>query len=134
MVINSVKGKLNCLAQDRRQISKLVVCSKMGIPRCVIRSCSNNKKINSVVSYHEFPNDLKQRENWIETINANSMFKDEGLPKVQSCARLACVCRDHFEASCYENGRVRLRPGSVPSIFPSITSMISYYDDRLEIK
>ncbi|CAH1997452.1 unnamed protein product [Acanthoscelides obtectus] len=84
----------------------------------------------------KFPSDPQELFNWEQAVGIN-------LRKGRSNQRVRYICKDHFEANCFfaeppkimKDGteipltrkRLRLKPGSIPSIFPykSIPSSIS---------
>jgi len=58
---------------------------------CVAFGCNNQSRNNKTVSYHDFPKEKKQRDQWIAAI---------GRTEVPATGRL---CSDHFSPECYKD-------------------------------
>ena len=89
------------------------------MPHCMLPTCTNgsHKTQGSDVSYHRLPKHRHLRKIWINPIRRYNP------PKHNSCY----VCSEHFTPDCFEHSLKqafgkktprRLKPGSVPSIFP----------------
>ncbi|KAH7932845.1 hypothetical protein HPB49_003352 [Dermacentor silvarum] len=99
--------------------------------RCV-PGCTGNYKTGKKIQVFSFPKDCDTLKKWLRAIP-----RKDFVPT--SCTK---VCADHFDASCIERttsytdprtGKVievglpvpRLRPGSVPTVFPGCPSYLS---------
>ena len=108
-------------ATEHIETSSLRIILAMGYSRCVVRSCGNTKKRNPLLVFHEFPSDPLLRTEWIKIIEGNGGFKEHEYGKVEACIRDYCVCKVHFEETCYSDAG-RLKKNSTPSVFHSLIS------------
>ncbi|KAH8022748.1 hypothetical protein HPB51_004272 [Rhipicephalus microplus] len=103
--------------------------------KCCVPGCTGNYKTGKKIQVFSFPKDADALKQWLRAIP-----RKDFVPT--SCTK---VCADHFDASCIEKttsytdprtGRVievalrvpRLRPGSVPTVFPGCPSYLSVRD------
>ncbi|XP_037526412.2 uncharacterized protein LOC119403555 [Rhipicephalus sanguineus] len=103
--------------------------------KCSVPGCTGNYRTGKKIQVFSFPKDGDALNKWLRAIP-----RKDFVPT--SCTK---VCADHFDASCIERttsytdprtGRVievalpvpRLRPGSVPTIFPGCPSYLSVSD------
>ncbi|KAH8021825.1 hypothetical protein HPB51_018531 [Rhipicephalus microplus] len=103
--------------------------------KCCVPGCTDNYKTGKKIQVFSFPKDADALKQWLRAIP-----RKDFVPT--SCTK---VCADHFDASCIEKttsytdprtGRVievalavpRLRPGSVPTVFPGCPSYLSVRD------
>ncbi|XP_075744356.1 uncharacterized protein LOC142803139 [Rhipicephalus microplus] len=103
--------------------------------KCCVPGCTGNYKTGKKIQVFFFPKDADALKQWLRAIP-----RKDFVPT--SCTK---VCADHFDASCIEKttsytdprtGRVievalpvpRLRPGSVPTVFPGCPSYLSVRD------
>ncbi|XP_037504797.1 THAP domain-containing protein 1-like [Rhipicephalus sanguineus] len=103
--------------------------------KCSVPGCTGNYRTGKKIQVFSFPKDGDALNKWLRAIP-----RKDFVPT--SCTK---VCVDHFDASCIERttsytdprtGRVievalpvpRLRPGSVPTIFPGCPSYLSVSD------
>lgn len=88
------------------------------MPHCMVPGCTNNSRNAKGVSYHRIPRDSRLRQAWMARIRrVNPRNVDHSF-----------VCSSHFTPDCFEETlanlipgykrRARLKPNSVPSIFP----------------
>ena len=84
----------------------------------MVPECTNNSRKATGVSYHRIPKDTSLRQAWMARIR-----------RVNPCnVDHSFVCSAHFTPDCFEETpanlvagyrrRSRLRPNSVPSVFP----------------
>ncbi|KAH7975091.1 hypothetical protein HPB49_023507 [Dermacentor silvarum] len=100
--------------------------------KCCVPGCTGNYKTGKKIQVFSFPKDCDTLKKWLRAIP-----RKDFVPT--SCTK---VCADHFDASCIERttsytdprtGKVievglpvpRLRPGSVPTVFPGCPSYLS---------
>ncbi|KAH8018464.1 hypothetical protein HPB51_007018 [Rhipicephalus microplus] len=103
--------------------------------KCCVPGCTGNYKTGKKIQVFSFPKDADALKQWLRAIP-----RKDFVPI--SCTK---VCADHFDASCIEKttsytdprtGRVievalpvpRLRPGSVPTVFPGCPCYLSVRD------
>ena len=88
------------------------------MPHCMVPECTNNSRTAQGVSYHRIPRDISLRQAWmarIRRVNPRNISH-------------SFVCSAHFTPDCFEETlpnlvadyrrRPRLKPNSVPSVFP----------------
>ncbi|XP_076465863.1 uncharacterized protein LOC143297409 isoform X2 [Babylonia areolata] len=76
---------------------------------CAALKCRNCPQKGSGITFHKFPRDPTQREEWVKAVKRENF-------KVSKFSRL---CSSHFEESCLDRTgqTVRLRENAVPTIF-----------------
>ena len=82
------------------------------MPHCMVPGYTNNSRRTTGITYHRVPKDERLRQTWMARVRrANPRNLDN-----------SCVCSEHSTPDCFEEhgyrSRARLRPNSVPSIFP----------------
>ncbi|KAL1488972.1 hypothetical protein ABEB36_014754 [Hypothenemus hampei] len=92
------------------------------IKYCCVQFCGykrtflGTKKKSTSKPLYRFPNKPQLKEKWVQAlINLNGQSEISKLPKE------AYICSQHFEPDCLEKigfSAVRLKPGSIPTIFP----------------
>ena len=91
---------------------------------CVVPDCAKSPWRTDCrhISYHEFPNDLELRNEWIQRIfrGTHEPMKPKLAPKLTASHQ---VCSKHFLLKDYYPTLgiiqvIKLKPESVPSIFP----------------
>jgi hypothetical protein len=92
---------------------------------CDILNCNNNSNATKGISYHEIPCDPLLRLQCLNLINANSGFR-EGTFKLKTGRGYdnTFICQAHFEETCYEPNRRRLKRSVVPTKFPPIPDVV----------
>ena len=82
------------------------------MPHCMVPGCTNSSRKTTGITYHRVPKDERLRQAWMARIRRANPRNLEN----------SCVCAEHFTPDCFEEhgyqSRARLRPNSVPSIFP----------------
>ncbi|CAN7988402.1 unnamed protein product [Ixodes hexagonus] len=106
--------------------------------KCCVPRCISNYKTGNKEQVFSFPKDEDTFKKWIRAIPR----KDFMLRRLRTFSIFVQVCAVHFDASCIQRttsytdprtGKVieatlpvpRLRPGSVPTIFPACPSYLS---------
>ncbi|KAH7964307.1 hypothetical protein HPB51_027453 [Rhipicephalus microplus] len=81
------------------------------VSSCVAFSCTNRAKQKPGITFHVFPKDKTLRDAWQRAVR-----RDGWEPK-----NADVLCSEHFEANCFDRTgqTTRLRPGSIPTIFPA---------------
>ncbi|XP_067136931.1 THAP domain-containing protein 1-like [Centruroides vittatus] len=79
---------------------------------CSAFGCNNMWKPDSTLSWHKFPKEKEICRKWV-----NKMKRENFEPTEASV-----LCSDHFTKDCFytrgqENSKIRLRSGSIPTIF-----------------
>ncbi|XP_020298125.1 52 kDa repressor of the inhibitor of the protein kinase-like [Pseudomyrmex gracilis] len=88
------------------------------IKRCTSTSYKRKKKDNEpVVPFYKFPSNSNVRQQWINAIH--KLNHQELAPQLPKYAN---ICLRHFDSASIEQfgfTQIRLKPNSVPSIFPN---------------
>ncbi|XP_075732686.1 THAP domain-containing protein 6-like [Rhipicephalus microplus] len=81
------------------------------VSSCVAFGCTNRAKQKPGITFHVFPKDKTLRDAWQRAVR-----RDGREPK-----NADVLCSEHFEANCFDRmgQTTRLRPGSIPTIFPA---------------
>nr|XP_037284968.1 THAP domain-containing protein 2-like [Rhipicephalus microplus] len=81
------------------------------VSSCVAFGCTNRAKQKPGITFHVFPKDKTLRDAWQRAVR-----RDGWEPK-----NADVLCSEHFEANCFDRTgqTTRLRPGSIPTIFPA---------------
>nr|XP_037279847.1 THAP domain-containing protein 2-like [Rhipicephalus microplus] len=81
------------------------------VSSCVAFGCTNCAKQKPGITFHVFPKDKTLRDAWQRAVR-----RDGWEPK-----NADVLCSEHFEANCFDRTgqTTRLRPGSIPTIFPA---------------
>ena len=85
----------------------------------MVPGCTNNSRKTTGISYHRLPTDKRLRQAWMARV------RRENPLNIDNCF----VCSAHFTPDCFEEikpsallpgyrSRPRLKPNSIPSIFP----------------
>ncbi|XP_076126773.1 uncharacterized protein LOC143106385 [Alosa pseudoharengus] len=75
---------------------------------CCVPRCSVSGKVNSGVSFHQFPKEESVRAIWVRNIRRDNFI----------IRRHTTVCSRHFmPEDIIEGGRRRLKPGAIPVLF-----------------
>ena len=81
----------------------------------MVPGCTNNSQKTMGIAYHRVPKEERLRLVWMARIRRS-------IPRNLDNS---CACSEHFTPDCFEDqgyrSRRRLRPNSVPSIFPRST-------------
>ena len=95
---------------------------------CDILNCNNNSKTTKGISFHEIPRDPLLRSQWFNVIDANSGFRERTRTNRQKTCRSydkdTLICQAHFEETCYEPNKRRLKHSAVPTTFPPISDVV----------
>lgn len=78
---------------------------------CCVPLCTNSKKKQPYLHFHDFPTNEHQRQKWVRAIR-----RDEGDTFIIRKGS-TLVCSRHFSDGDYRDGSVRLITGAVPSRF-----------------
>ncbi|KAH8009968.1 hypothetical protein HPB51_023024 [Rhipicephalus microplus] len=81
------------------------------VSSCVAFGCTNRAKQKPGITFHVFPKDKTLHDAWQRAVR-----RDGWEPK-----NADVLCSEHFEANCFDRTgqTTRLRPGSIPTIFPA---------------
>jgi hypothetical protein len=95
------------------------------VRHCDILNCNNNSKATKGISYHEIPLDPLIRSQWLNLINANSGFREKTFHlKTGRSYDNTLICQAHFEETCYQPNKRRLKHSAVPTKFPPISDVV----------
>lgn len=92
---------------------------------CDILNCNKDSKATKGISFHEIPCDPLLRSQWLNLSNANSGFREVTFKlKTGRSYDNTFICQAHFEETCYEPNRRRLKRSVVPTKFPPIPDVV----------
>ena len=84
---------------------------------CCLPFCKSDSKRDKKISFHEFPLDNNLRSAWLKAVSHKNFHPNEA-------SNSSRVCSKHFKDEDYvpHLKRRRLKPKSVPSLFPGYPS------------
>jgi hypothetical protein len=72
------------------------------------------------IRYHELHSNVERRTNWLNAIDANCGFKERTFRNTAGRTYTnTFVCQAHFEETCYEGNKKKMKLSAIPAKFPT---------------